>query len=157
MILLPALPLTTHMKPYAHSLISPYSSLGSTWPLSPSCWADLVAPTPHFPFIHCCRMGTPQRASHRSPSGCWGTSPSGLSPSVTRYPTRLVIPPGWPVLVLIPCHTIWWVSRWLSQVGVGDAGAAMAEAALCEDTWRPGRSSGRMCLASLSRRKSKGK
>ena len=106
----------------------------------PSFWAGLVAPTPRLPMIHWRGMCTPQRASHRSPAGCWGTSLSGLSLSVIRDPPCRVLTPSWPMPVRSPWHPRWWVSLWWDRVST-------APAAPCEGTQCPGMSAGRMWLA----------
>ena len=151
----PAPPLNTCLTVSERSFSSPRSSRGSAWTLSPSRCAGLVSPTPFLPVIHLHGMGKPWSASHCIPVGCWGTSPSGFSSSVTRDLTRRVPPHGWPVTVRSPCHPGWGVSQWRARVGAWDGGAE--EAALCEGTRSSGRTDGRMWLASLSRRKRKKK
>ena len=94
-------------------------------------------------------MGTLQSISCCIPSGCVSTPPSGFfSPSVTWYQNRRITPPGWPVPVRSPWHTVCWLYRWQSWVGMGPGVAAMA--ATCAVDWRNSGLVGGRLLASLS-------
>ena len=115
--------LTTHLKPSARSRRSLHFSRGSALTRLPSRWSGIATPPPHRPVLPQRGMGAPQRASRCSPAVCWGVSPSRLSLSVIRYPTRCVPPPGWTVPVRIPWHPGWWVSWWEARVGAGAGGA----------------------------------
>ena len=141
------------MTPSTRYHSSPSSSCGRAWPLSPSCWAGILLTHPHRPVLLWCRMGASYRASGCTPASCWGTSLSGLYPSVIRYPTRRDSPLVWTVPVCHPFHPGRWVYQWWYRVGARDGRAAAAPS--CEITWRPRRSAGIMLLASLSRQKRK--